>query len=430
MRILVEPSDYRLLNRGDAASLCAALDGLRALWPEAVIEVLTEDPASVLAIAPSVTTRSTAGHAAWNWPEVVGGVVPRRLLGTFDTIPTSADAEIRARWPGLAERRLRRACPAHAGAAEMQGYLAAVAGADLVVVTGMGGITDEFGVYAIGVLGTLSLAAGHGVPSAMLSQQIGPAVSGRLRRVARRVLPDVGMIALRESRRSLSMVRELGVDPGNVRTTGDDTVAFVHALSSPTPGHGMGLNLRAASYSGLDRAMAARVGAVVRAASERLGAPLVGLPVSENEEEDDAGVISRMSDPEDPAPYPAITDLPGFVALVQKCRIVVAGSYHAAVFAVAQGVPAVCITNSPYYDQKFAGLRDLFGEGCEVVGLGDTWPADLETAIDRAWARAHEVRAPLLHAAARQVEAGRAAYAALPELVERGAVHRQASLRS
>jgi polysaccharide pyruvyl transferase WcaK-like protein len=431
MRILVEPSDYRLLNRGDAASLWAALDRLRTLWPEAVIEVLTDDRDSVLAIAPSVTTRSTVGHAAWNWPVVVAGVVPRRLLGAPDAVPTSADAEIRARWPRLAERPARRRHRRQHAAVEMEEYLAAVADADLVVVTGMAGITDEFGSYAMGVLGTLSLAARHGIPAVMMSQQIGPAVSGRLRRVARRVLPQVEMIALRESRRSMPVVEELGVDPRNVRATGDDTIATVHAMSSCMPGQGIGLNLRAAPYSGLDRATAAQVGEVVRAASCRFGAPVVGLPVSENEEEDDASVISEIARPHDQRPYPAVTDLRGFVALVQECRMVVTGSYHAAVFAVAQGIPAVCVTNSPYYDQKFAGLRDLFGEGCQVVNLGDRWPKHLETAIERAWARAPEVRAPLLAAAARQVEAGRAAYSELPGLVERGRTARsQGSLPS
>jgi colanic acid/amylovoran biosynthesis protein len=409
MRILVEPSDYRLLNRGDVASLSVALHRLGTLWPEATVEVLTDDPDNVRAIAPSVTTRSSRGHEAWDGRSVVSGMVPRRLSVALGSLPAVADAEIRARWP-------RFSAPRRALSADLEEYLAAVAGADLVVVTGMGGIADEFQCYAIGILGTLRLAAGHGTPTAMMSQQIGPVVSGRLRRVARRVLPGVGVIAVRERRRSVPLLKELGVDLGRVRTTGDDTIALAHALHPATPGAGMGLNLRTARYSRIDATMAAHVGEIVRATSRTLGAPLVGLPVSTNPQEDDAATISQTTGT-DSRSYPGITDLEGFISLVQDCRVVVSGSYHGAVFALAQGIPAVCLTNSPYYDQKFLGLRDLFGEGCEVVALGTTSERDLGVAMKRAWANAPELKGPLLAAAAKQVDLGRAAYAELPELV-------------
>src|SRR5688572_31958055 len=43
MRIVVEPSDYVLLNLGDTAMLEIAFARLRAMFPEAVIEVFTDD---------------------------------------------------------------------------------------------------------------------------------------------------------------------------------------------------------------------------------------------------------------------------------------------------------------------------------------------------------------------------------------------------
>ena len=52
-----------------------------------------------------------------------------------------------------------------------------------------------------------------------------------------------------------------------------------------------------------------------------------------------------------------------------RCRVVVTGAYHAAVFALAQGIPVVCLSNSPYYLAKFQGLEDLFGSGCTIVTL-------------------------------------------------------------
>jgi hypothetical protein len=44
MRVLVEPSDYSLLNVGDVAMLDVATARLHALWPNAIIEVLTDTP--------------------------------------------------------------------------------------------------------------------------------------------------------------------------------------------------------------------------------------------------------------------------------------------------------------------------------------------------------------------------------------------------
>ena len=45
---------------------------------------------------------------------------------------------------------------------------------------------------------------------------------------------------------------------------------------------------------------------------------------------------------------------------VSACRMVVTGSYHAAVFALSQGIPALTISKSAYYDSKFNGLGDMF----------------------------------------------------------------------
>lgn len=111
--------------------------------------------------------------------------------------------------------------------------------------------------------------------------------------------------------------------------------------------------------------------------------------------------------------------------------MVITGSYHAAVFALAQGIPAVCIEKSAYYSQKFCGLREQFGEGCAVVEAAESdFGFRLEHAIEHAWRSADDLRPRLLEAAASQIEKGRAAYARVfkrfrePEC-RVAAVHRQ-----
>jgi colanic acid/amylovoran biosynthesis protein len=96
---------------------------------------------------------------------------------------------------------------------------------------------------------------------------------------------------------------------------------------------------------------------------------------------------------------------------VGACRAVVTGSYHAAVFALSQGIPAVCLFNCEYYEIKFRGLQAEFGTGCEVLDKSShDFDERLVNAIEIAWTNAEGWRKGLLDSARRQVEAGHAAY--------------------
>jgi polysaccharide pyruvyl transferase WcaK-like protein len=106
------------------------------------------------------------------------------------------------------------------------------------------------------------------------------------------------------------------------------------------------------------------------------------------------------------------------VVQLQRCRVLIAGSYHAGVFALSSGIPTVALVNSPYYVDKFLGLADMFGSGCRVVGLDEPHFSDcLTQAVLEAWASADQVRAPLLAAAQQQLRRSYAAYAKLKELL-------------
>ena len=104
---------------------------------------------------------------------------------------------------------------------------------------------------------------------------------------------------------------------------------------------------------------------------------------------------------------------------VGGCRLVVTGTFHTAVFALSQGIPAVGIARSPMYVDKFAALADQFGRGCRAIALTDANAmSELEAAVDDAWRQAPAWRPELLAAAERQIALGRAAYQRLYELVE------------
>jgi colanic acid/amylovoran biosynthesis protein len=114
----------------------------------------------------------------------------------------------------------------------------------------------------------------------------------------------------------------------------------------------------------------------------------------------------------------SVTDV---IRAAGRCRVVVTGSYHAAVFALAQGKSAVCIARSSYYAGKFQGLRNQFGDGCQVVSLECArGPELLSDAIRSAWSRADEVRPDLLQAAQEQIARSWFAHAVMAaELMDR-----------
>ena len=106
---------------------------------------------------------------------------------------------------------------------------------------------------------------------------------------------------------------------------------------------------------------------------------------------------------------------------MKRCRVVVTGSYHPAVFALSQGIPVVCLVKSDYYACKFLGLKDQFGAGCEILSLleNEQLQDRLTAVMTIAWRSADDVTPSLLDAARRQVGLGHEYYRRVYELVTR-----------
>src|ERR1700733_2477511 len=65
VRLLVEPSDYLLRNVGDMAMMQIAIERLAALWPDAAIQVLTDDPQTLRKLCPRALPLSSEGRQLW-----------------------------------------------------------------------------------------------------------------------------------------------------------------------------------------------------------------------------------------------------------------------------------------------------------------------------------------------------------------------------
>ena len=266
MRILVDQSGYDLLNLGDAAMLQACVSRLRSLWPDAAIEVVCHAPERLSRLCPdtvpvghSLADRSPFHH------------VPRRArLGGEQLYKMGA--------PYLVPARQLARIGTWAGP-----LLESVEGADLVVGSGGGYLTDAFWWHGSGVLSLLDLAQRRGTPTVMFGQQVGPVRHRVLRAQARRVLPRLVALGLREGVVGPRVARELGVRSDRTVVTGDDALEMCVPDQFPRPQDALGLNLRVARYTGLTPALASVVASVVA----RSGAPVVSLPISQYETSSD-----------------------------------------------------------------------------------------------------------------------------------------------
>src|SRR5262245_4994661 len=406
MRILVEPSDFVMHNSGDIAMLEVGVTRLSRLFPRASIHVLSSVPDSFPRWASNVQPLAAASRHAYV-------AQARRHRG-------KPAAHVVRR--GIVRRWLRKffRAPDNSRSSEIQAFIDDVSCSDLVIATGMGGITDVFPQFAFALLDTFDLAIRRGKVTAVMGQGIGPLTNPELVAYAREILPKIDLIALREGKAGGPLLRALGVPADRIVITGDDAIDMAYERHPvETSGRALGINLRVASYSEVDGPIVARVREAVQHSARRLAVPLLPLPISRYQGEADhltlRELLSGFNESDGGASIDSAREV---IDQIGMCRAVVTGSYHPAVFALALGVPVVGLARSQYYLDKFHGLADQFGVGCEVILL-DTPDVEsaISAAIERAWRSADAVRPQLLEAAARQVELQRAAYSRLSELV-------------
>ncbi|MFI7001035.1 polysaccharide pyruvyl transferase family protein [Nocardia sp. NPDC050175] len=434
IRVLVENGEYWLRNRGDIAMMAVTVERLRARWPRARIGVLTHQPGILQALLPEAEPLCGPD---WSWGRDGWSGRLSRSAGTRLVGPAALRWRAATDGPKDRLRALRSAARRRSAGPGITEHVAtpeetefpveipaAVEQASLVLALGGGYMTDVDRYQAHRTLNLLEHARSRGIPTALVGQGLGPLRDPALMRRAAEVLPDVDFLALREGRRGPELLSRFGVAPERVLVTGDDAVEFGYRLRQAKIGSDIGLCLRVADYSRVSASAQATLGRVVRASAEQLDAGVVPLIISEYASEDRLSTLPLLAGAPNARPAVGRGGTPHDVARqVAGCRVLVTSAYHLAVFALSQGIPAVGITASEYYDDKFHGLLQMFGTGLRIVHLND--PAldkTLTEAVRESWAEAPVVREALQQKAIEQIEASRAGLERVFRLVESGPV--------
>ena len=205
----------------------------------------------------------------------------------------------------------------------------------------------------------------------------------------------------------------LGVPPGIMTLTGDDALELIDS-GIPTAGKALGINIRVSGYAGVAPDLAADIGDLVQETATALEAPIVALPVSRYAVDADIAALRAVFSGVRSRPDILLNEIATPEALVSaaaECRTIVTGSYHTAVFGLAQGVPTVCLTRSSYYEGKFGGLGAQFPHACLVVPLdAPDYANRLRSAILQAWQLPERARAAASETAVTLRNAGRDTY--------------------
>lgn len=415
MKIIVDPSTFDCLNMGDVAMLQVAVNRLLDLWPSASIQVFTSHPARLYSLVANVQPLDHNGRLIWFSNSALLGGLKAHTPATISELSSAFNRRLRRRNPEVLKALLR--LKARLGSADARAVFSlfeAIEAADLYVVSGAITICDKGKGHARIVLNTLEMAIKRGIPTMMFSQGIGPVHDPGLIARARAVLPLVNLIAVRESLKAPALLSSLGVTADRVVVTGDDAIEGAYLARPLRPGGAIGVNLRVGRSSDVEASFIEVVRPVLHEFARQTRAPLVPIPIAHHSGSDDPRVIrGLLAGYDDSSDGGRTLDTPArIIEQTGRCRVVVTGAYHAAVFSLSQGVPTVCLAYNSSYSEKFLGLANQFGPGCDVVVIGsEPYPQEkMAAAFARAWRHGETVRESLLKSAVSQIAASRDAY--------------------
>lgn len=423
LNVLIENGTYDCHNAGDLSMLKVCIDRLQSHFPDDNIFTVTEAPDSLKLINnKTIPVSLLKGKVLWlQERNILGGL--HKVLPIKNSVIDSFESSIRRDFNSLAMYRISKHIgPDSKDLSHLQDYMQLIDSIDFAIVSGGGFITDSFEDHAIRLLETIYLILKRGKKVAFLGQGIGPINSPKLKKMALKVFPLVTMFTLRESVKGPILLTSLGVKPSKIIVTGDDAIELAATGREHTLGENLGFNIRIASYAAVENDSGNRLVKILQEHVKTFKSSIIPVPISWHEKDLQNALNLLATGNNDDYSYDEADDLEsidGLIKQISKCRVVVTGSYHAAVFALAQGVPVIAVANTEYYVDKFNGLLNMFNGGLKIVVLNQpNWENLLKTFLNEFWINAQSLKESLIVQADKQIELSKKAYSDFFKLVD------------
>jgi polysaccharide pyruvyl transferase WcaK-like protein len=414
MQVLIDHGSYGLANLGDLAMLQVAVKRIYQHFPDAKVYIFTSSPENFAKHFPSAVPVLPQLKKEWiNNPFLP---FPRRFLSDpWKNRLSYLEVTVKTKIPRIANFLIHLIDRQEQSEDRKNiDYFSIIQHSDMVIISGGGFITDYFKNHADAILDTLQLAQKLGKPTAMFGQGIGPLENQSLIRKAKRIFPKLKILGLREHFMSLNFGNYFNVPQDRIFVTGDDSIELAtNQAANHEERKYIGLNIRQAYYAGNFQAVIPEIGRVIEVIANSHHVSIIPVPVQTNQANSDLSSIIEMCAIEEAEIKKAkqIKSPDDLIRQINRCRVVVTGSYHAAVFALALGIPVVALAGSDYYAAKFTGLADQFGLGCQIILFGskNVLP-ELKEAIENNIRSQEGIESKLIEKAVQQVELSKNAW--------------------
>ncbi|MBN9691773.1 MAG: polysaccharide pyruvyl transferase family protein [Verrucomicrobia bacterium] len=409
--IWIEHPNQTMANVGDMAMLIMDVERAHCLFPDARIVTPTK-PADWLARhCPAAKRISASGLYRLSWRQLLPDRLARFLgMEAFERHWLLRNADQYLRIIAWRNRLRGQADP------QTQVELDQLRRSDLVIAAGGGYFNDTFAGPAVRCTKVLLIAQSLGIPTFLFGQGLGPINRPDTRELLGTMLRRSRLIGLREGILGPRLLQELGVTDSQYRVTGDGAIELAARERVDELGDHLGFNIRIAKYANPQAMDLVKVGHLVAEFAQGLNVPVMPCPIYFGQKEPDepaarAALPSSCQVYREACPFDPLE----VIRRVRRCRVVVTGSYHAAVFALAQGIPVIGLAASQYYASKFDGLAGMFGAAMSVVYLDQPEVATtLVARMAQHWRKAAHLRAECREAADRQRQWNREVWAAVP----------------
>ena len=253
--------------------------------------------------------------------------------------------------------------------------IAAVAGADGVLIAGGGNLASTWRLHVYERAALVGAAARLGRPAVVSGQTLGPDLRGRDRELVSELLATARLVGVREST-SHGLARDLGTDA----RLGVDDASFVGLEPGDSPPVGSGVLVSLSlSLGGAPRAATVeRVARLVDAAAELVGGPVrfhahFG-PLTGVQPRGDAVLHEEVRALMQATSTVVPTGNAGEAAsLARSAAVLITGRYHPAVFAAPAGVPVLGLVTDAYTAVKQRGALAHWGQEATVpIAAADT----------------------------------------------------------